>query len=93
MKYSCQAENIKENSIQEEDKTSRFLRKSFIRSIPLFFLYFFPQQARVGNGLPLVRSRERIEFPGNAVGIIEADVLVMSLWIFLHSVVEDSGCV
>jgi heme-degrading monooxygenase HmoA len=32
-------------------------------------------------------SRDRIELPRNAIRVIEADVLAMGPWIFLHSIV------
>lgn len=47
------------------------------------------QAEQIGKSLPLVRRRERVEFPGNAIGIREADVLVMRLWILLHPMVAD----
>ena len=43
---------------------------------------------QIGNGLHVGTSRDRIEFPRNAIRVKEADVLVMGLWILLNPMVE-----
>ncbi len=45
------------------------------------------QQPCNGNDLRVGTSRDRIELPRNAIRVVEADVLVMGLWIFLNPMV------
>ena len=40
---------------------------------------------RLGRGV----SRDRIQLPGNAIWVIEADVLAMGLWVFFHPIIAD----
>ena len=43
---------------------------------------------QIGNGLHVGTSRDGIEFPGNAIRVKEADVLVMGLWILLNPMID-----
>ncbi len=48
-----------------------------------------PYIVPIVNSLRIGTSRDRIKLPRNAIGIVEADVLVLSLQVYLNPIVAN----